>query len=274
MKSPVLYYNSLEEIAWIRDFEARLGITAVGYGSTQLNSIKESNLNKRLLKLTAADFYAKIKPQHGDKILEVKRTKNDYYDCDALIACLRSMDAKPLLISNTADCPTIAIADPHRSMLALIHSGWKGSRLNIVGKTIQAICDKFGLYPERLDAYVWPGICKHDYQVGPEFKDYFPKWVSKDLKLNLKGVIIDQLVEAGLENKRIHSTKKCSYCSLQQLSLASFIYGDFRRKFPLFYSYRRVHDEFNKKDQFSTEQIKLRDHLAAKRNCVFLTIKP
>jgi len=156
----------LDEIAFVRDFEAILGITTTGYGSTQLNGIKESNLNQRLVRQSQADFFAKIKPQHGDKIIVVEATDNAYYQCDALIACYRILNKNPLLISNTADCPTIAITDKRRSILSLIHSGWRGTSLNIVSKTIAQIHDEFYLQPENLEAYVWPGICKHDYKVG------------------------------------------------------------------------------------------------------------
>lgn len=269
IKTSCLNYSKNEDIVLIANFKAKLGITTNDFGSTEISSPKEPRLNQTLLKFTKANVFGKIHAQHGADIAYFDYSSKDPYPkVDAIIADLRYTDKIPLLLANTADCPIIAIADQNKSVLALIHSGWKGSRLNIVGKTVDTIVKDFEINPKLLTAYIWPGISQEYYQVSPELKTFFGKWVNANNKLDLKGVILEQLLFAGLSLDTIYTSKFCAYSTIQTYRCHS--YSQRSHYHPMFFSYRRVHDYF--KAHPGKKYEKHKENVAKKRNCVFLTI--
>ncbi len=64
-----------------------------------------------------------------------------------------------------ADCAAIYFADPRRRVIALAHSGRKGTELNIVGETIALMADRFGSVPANLTIAVSPCIRPPYYEV-------------------------------------------------------------------------------------------------------------
>lgn len=201
------------DIAYFQNklWPGRSGITTVNFGSCHFKkNPQEAEKNRSLVKLMGANFFCKIVPEHSDKVEFVKYfNKSNYYNCDAVIFLQKRFcngGTWPLLLSNTADCPTIVLHAGSKG-IALIHSGWKGTQLNIVGKTVETF--RSGLSESSLNffAFVYGGICGKCYEVGEEFKKYFPKRVHRG-HLDLRAVIIDQLKEAGINN--IITTDACS----------------------------------------------------------------
>ena len=235
-----LVLSQSKRIAFFTDkFPLISGITTIAFGNTQLNGQNETELNKGLASLMKVKHFAKIKPEHSDRveIIENQNYFKNYYDCDALVyfrntACWPYFH--PILLSNTADCPTILITDPKLKIAGIIHSGWKGTQKNIVQATLEKIYDRHPLY-EDLIAFLWPGICETCYEVGSEMEKNFPGKI-KNGHLNLKKIIHEQLEAGGV--KTIYSTNVCPSCWQE------------KKKY-LFHSHRREHN--------------------GKRNCVFLS---
>ena len=78
---------------------------------------------------------------------------------------------------SLADCLGILVYDPKNNVIASIHSGWQGTKLDIVGKTIQKLITDFNSSSEDLLFYLSPSASVDNYEVGPEFLDYFPNSV-------------------------------------------------------------------------------------------------
>ncbi len=75
--------------------------------------------------------------------------------------------------ATTADCVPVLLFDPATHSIAAIHSGWRGTLRNIVGCTIKAMVQHFGLKPENLIAAVGPCIGGAVYEVGAELESQF-----------------------------------------------------------------------------------------------------
>lgn len=71
-----------------------------------------------------------------------------------------------------ADCAGILLYDPEAKVIAAVHSGWRGTKANIVSKAITLMQAK-GADPTRLRVYISPVACPHHYEVGPKFREYF-----------------------------------------------------------------------------------------------------
>ena len=64
-----------------------------------------------------------------------------------------------------------------------------------------------------------PSICEKCYEVGEEFKDYFPGFVEKRGDkhfLNLGAAVKKKLVEGGVPEKSVFDSKFCTACSVDR----------------------------------------------------------
>jgi YfiH family protein len=77
--------------------------------------------------------------------------------------------AKTVCAILSADCLPILIADPGGDEIAAIHAGWRGLLASVIGTTIA----RFAAPHSRLAAWIGPGICQHNYPVGPDLRRRF-----------------------------------------------------------------------------------------------------
>jgi polyphenol oxidase len=80
---------------------------------------------------------------------------------DALI----TRDPQVLLGIYVADCCAVFLVDSRRSAIGLVHSGKKGTELNIVGAAIQKMAMEFGTVPADVVAQLSPCIRPPFYEV-------------------------------------------------------------------------------------------------------------
>jgi polyphenol oxidase len=80
---------------------------------------------------------------------------------DALI----TRDPQVLLGIYVADCCAVFLVDSRRSAIGLVHSGKKGTELNIVGAVIQKMAMEYGTEPADLVAQLSPCIRPPFYEV-------------------------------------------------------------------------------------------------------------
>lgn len=170
---------------------------------------------------------ATVQQIHSDKVLRADRA-----------GCLGEGDA---LISNqpgitlsvrTADCLPILMADTRNRAVAAVHAGWRGTLLEIVPKTVQAMADQFGTRLEDLVIAIGPGIGACCFEVGPEvaaqFSSLFPERRDLDrrTKVDLVETNLRLLGRNGGSLRQIATSGLCSCCQAD-----------------LFHSYRRDHDQ-------------------------------
>jgi copper oxidase (laccase) domain-containing protein len=80
---------------------------------------------------------------------------------DALI----TRDPQVLLGIYVADCCAVFLVDSRRSAIGLVHSGKKGTELNIVGAVIQTMAMEYGTEPADLVAQLSPCIRPPFYEL-------------------------------------------------------------------------------------------------------------
>ena len=122
-----------------------------------------------------------------------------------------------LLAIQVADCLPIFIADKNKSIIGLIHAGWRGSNLGVTRDTIALIKKDFHVSPTDIITFIGPSIRSCCYEVGEEVAERFD---SKHLirnsnnhyYLDLVDVNLEQLKIAGLKNHNIRIDKRCTKC--------------------------------------------------------------
>jgi YfiH family protein len=119
---------------------------------------------------------------------------------------------------KTADCIPLLLADPARRVAAAVHAGWRGVVGNIAGAAVQALRASYGCDPQDLRAALGPSIRRCCFEVGPEvaerFKAVFPERTDLDGRchVDLAEGVRRQLLQAGLEERRIATEAPCTRC--------------------------------------------------------------
>jgi polyphenol oxidase len=94
---------------------------------------------------------------------------NPLSDCDALITATPGL----LLGITIADCLPIFLFDPEQRVIALIHSGWRGTAAVIVRQTLKKMRDTFGTEYATVRAVIGPGISGAGYEVDSNVRSSF-----------------------------------------------------------------------------------------------------
>jgi copper oxidase (laccase) domain-containing protein len=134
---------------------------------------------------------------HGNKIAVVDSSSHgpvgrEFAGCDGIITNQRGI----MLGVYVADCCAVYIVDPKTSAIGLVHSGRKGTELEIVTHAIRQMMDRFESNPADLVVQLSPCIRPPHYDV--EFA----------------AEIIRQCRTSGV--KTIHDSGVCTACDLDR----------------------------------------------------------
>ncbi len=101
---------------------------------------------------------------HGDKIAIIDvpcRSDNEFDGCDGFITNQPGV----ALGIHVADCCAVYIVDSKTPAIGLVHSGKKGTELEIAAKAIQQMTEKFGSNPADLIVQLSPCIRPPHYEI-------------------------------------------------------------------------------------------------------------
>jgi len=140
----------------------------------------------------------------------------EVHEGDALIT-----DKKNIALGVfTADCVPILLYDKVNGVIAAVHSGWKGTLLDICGKTVNRMKQEYGTKAENLIIYIGPHNKECCYEVGQDVADKFLRqpsyerqYIINSGKLNLEKCIINTLIEKGVLVANINTLNICTYCN-------------------------------------------------------------
>ncbi|WP_319763450.1 polyphenol oxidase family protein [Maridesulfovibrio sp.] len=128
---------------------------------------------------------------------------------------LATTSAGHALVVKTADCQPIMIAHKNGDFVAGLHNGWRGNAINFPGKGVADICERYSCDPGDLLAVRGPSLSparaefvNFESDFGPGFEAYFSR---QSNTVDLWKLTIDQLTEAGLARRNIHSLDMCTY---------------------------------------------------------------
>lgn len=160
------------------------------------------------------DRVAMAEQVHGDQIAVVSDDSGFLVPgADALITDVPNL----LLMMLYADCVPVYLLDPASRAVGLIHSGWRGTLAGVVGKTVRAMRENFGVNPRTCLAAIGPCIGGDSYEVGADVASQFSHIVAQQASvimvprdefsgtynLNLRQVIFSQLLQAGVRAEYI-----------------------------------------------------------------------
>jgi polyphenol oxidase len=124
-----------------------------------------------------------------------------------------------------ADCQAVMMYDPVHKVAANVHSGWRGSIRNIIGRGIEVMTQQYSTNPKDIVAGISPslGPCCSEFI---HYKEEIPReyWKYKDSRhhFDFWSISRDQLISSGVPAKNIETAHICTKCNSH-----------------LFYSYRQ-----------------------------------
>ena len=146
----------------------------------------------------------------GVKIID---QPGEYASQDALITAQPGVYLRVL----TADCSPILIWSDKDLLVAAVHSGWQGSELDILGKTLKKMHTEMGAELESLYLVIGPGLSQANFEVGPEFSDKFPAEFLMPLQgrnrylFDNNAYLRDTAIRSGVPAHHIETLPYCSY---------------------------------------------------------------
>ena len=148
------------------------------------------------------------KQVHGDRI-DVITDNYQIVERDGMISNIRGI----VLNINIADCCAVLFHDPANEAVGAVHSGWKGTKLNISSKAIAMMTREFGSDPTDIKVYLSPCASVNKYETGQEFKEYFPDSViqsSGKYYFDNHKEIKNQLIQSGINSDNIEVSGICT----------------------------------------------------------------
>ena len=120
-----------------------------------------------------------------------------------------------------ADCHPLILSSftfERRPILALVHAGYNSLVYGVIANTVLAMKNT-GARIKKIWAFIGPGICTKCYEFGPEAPRVFRKYgeyIKQDIKtgkylVDLKGIILTQLISAHIEKDNISASRLCTY---------------------------------------------------------------
>lgn len=211
----ITLYTSSDTTAWnYDDKKASENYLALSdqLGITPKDIVKSKQTHTDIVKIVT-------RQNGGDGILHPVDESQPY---DGLITNEKNL----LLCTVEADCVPVYFYDPIKKVIAMVHSGWKGTVKKISEVTIQKMKSKFGCLSENMLVAIGPHICKECYEVGQDvFEEFSKSFSAQELQkifiqknqekflLNLEEAIRVTLEENGVLASNIFSTGICTFHS-------------------------------------------------------------
>lgn len=121
-----------------------------------------------------------------------------------------------VLVIQVADCQSVLLYDPVRNVAANVHSGWRGSIRNIVGRTVGVMETHFDCRPEDVIAAVGPSLgpcCAEFVNYKSEIPEKFWKYKDGSDHFDFWSLSRDQLFEAGVSAENVDFSNMCTRCN-------------------------------------------------------------
>lgn len=155
---------------------------------------------------------------HSARILEATDSGR-LAECDAIYTSNPNL----WLAVKTADCVPILISSPHA--VAVVHAGWRSTEAGILPKTIELLCQTYGMAPDDLYLAFGPCLSQANFEVETDFiakfdgqygvknasRFFWPAEIKGKMLLDLPGILTAQAKVAGCLDIHLHKVNRCTY---------------------------------------------------------------
>lgn len=134
------------------------------------------------------------------------------FQADAAVTNVKGLG----LAIQVADCQAIVLYDPQKEVIANIHSGWRGSVADIIGRCIDTMVTRFGCNPASIRAGISPSLgpcCAQFINYKREIPETMWQYKEKDRPyFDFRQISRDQLGAQGVLDEHIEIMGLCTRC--------------------------------------------------------------
>ena len=155
---------------------------------------------------------------HGNDVLIVDENYDieKEYAVDGFITNLKGK----MLVTYHADCTPVYFYDPVKEVVAMVHSGWRGSLEEISSKVLRIFEEKYFSKLKDIKVLIGPSICADCYEVKedvsqPFLKKFGPEVIKKiedRTYLSVTDAIVISLKNNGISSSQIINSSQCTSC--------------------------------------------------------------
>ena len=161
--------------------------------------------------------FSQLKQVHGKAIQVIgpRAEADPRPEADGVVTAMTGV----VLCIFSADCVPVLLADVERGVIGALHAGWRGALSGIAGAGVRAMVRQ-GARARAIRALLGPSIGPCCFEVDLELACRFehararlhPSDRPDKAYLDLRSIVADQLVEAGLERGEIAKIGPCTRC--------------------------------------------------------------
>lgn len=148
--------------------------------------------------------------------------ESDIKGIDGLVTDVKGIP----LITFYADCVPLYFYDPVKKVVALAHSGWRGTVKKIGAVMVKRMADDYGSNPSDIICAIGPSICRSCYEVSLDVAEEFKAAYSEDIynriidvkengkfQLDLQLACFYNFLSAGVKEEHIAMPDICTCCN-------------------------------------------------------------
>lgn len=130
------------------------------------------------------------------------------------------------MITFYADCVPLFFYDPQHKVIAMAHSGWRGTVEKIGGKMVAYMHKEYGCDPDDIVCAIGPSICQKCYEVSEDVAQHFIEVFGDaygetllyrkengKYQLNLQKACEITLLASGIRKEHLDVTDLCTCCN-------------------------------------------------------------
>jgi YfiH family protein len=182
------------------------------------------NLRRVRVKLgRRAGEFARVNQVHGAEVRVVTGgNAGERPRADGMV----TGEAGVMLAVFTADCVPILMRSKRARAVAALHAGWRGVIAGIAGAGVAAM-ERMGARPEEISAALGPSIGRCCFEVDEDLGARFVREIAGADRhrragrtgkayLDLRAILRDQLITAGLDANEIAEVGPCTRCASER----------------------------------------------------------
>ncbi|OLR63836.1 hypothetical protein BHF69_03145 [Anaerostipes sp. 992a] len=234
---PFLTFPKLEEAGVTHGFSTRLGGVSEGiFASMNLSynrGDEKASVDENYRRMGKAIGFTPDQLVFSNQVHDTKIKIVTKEDCGKVMTGMDGLmtDEKGIcLVTSYADCVPLFFYDPVKGVVAVSHSGWKGTVNRMGKKTVEKMESVYGSKAEDIIAAIGPSICQKCYEISEDvaiqFADAFPEeWYDTFMvdkgngkyQLDLWKVNEYILLDAGILKEHLDITDLCTCCNPELL---------------------------------------------------------
>jgi YfiH family protein len=149
---------------------------------------------------------------HGSTVVTLRRSPERGVHVAGEADGMTTAQDGVLLAVTVADCVPVYLAGPAGRAVGLVHAGWRGAAAGVLETAIEAMARSHGVDPSRLCVHLGPAICGSCYGVGSEVFAALGIDDREPGGLDLRGVLADRALRAGVTTERLTCSSHCTRC--------------------------------------------------------------